>query len=449
MPCKKSISGFLELLPAEQILFDRVMAVIRRHYEMVGAVPLETPAVETLDTLLAKGGINKEIYAVNRVAGESSEAKLGLRFDLTVPLARYVVQNRNDLTFPFRRYQTQPVWRGERPQAGRYRQFYQCDIDIIGDENLSLIADAEMPAVIIGIFDELEIGEFEVLINNRKIMEGMLEHFGVAAEHKAAVIKIIDGLDKIGAQATRRDLEQIGLENDAVSQLIQFFQADMPNADLLANLKTHDFGEKYHTGVKELQHVIGHMQTLGVPDNRYRIDLGIARGLDYYTGTVYETRLLKHSNIGSICSGGRYDHLLEQLGANRSLPGVGISIGLSRLLPKLIDAGVLVPGGATKAPVLVTVMDEGSLPEYLAIGSELRFAGVGAEVFTEQRKLGAQMKYAHRKGFEFAILANKQELSQGVVQVRHLRTGAQIVIERKQIVSWIKDGHAPVPDLVA
>jgi len=330
----QSISGFPELSPSEQITWNNVISIIKSNYESVGAVPIETAAVERISTLEGKGSNDKEIYALRRLAvndGENGEVPLALRFDLTVPMARYVGENSHYLAFPFKRYQMQPVWRGERSQRGRYRQFQQCDIDVIGDGSLSLLNDAEMPVIIFRIFSELKIGKFVISINNRKILTGFLEGIGFAESKVSKVIKIVDNMDKVGLDETTEDLVSLGASLDAVDELVQFFRMEGSTDEKLGRLQDCSFNETYSKGVSELRDVISYMRMLGLPDEYFKIDVGIARGLDYYTGTVYETRLSSHPGIGSICSGGRYDQLLERLGAKRKMPGVGISIGLSRL----------------------------------------------------------------------------------------------------------------------
>jgi histidyl-tRNA synthetase len=434
------ISGFPEFSPAEQIVFNRVMEVIRTNYERVGAVPIETPAVERIDTLTAKGGNEKEIYALRRLAGDEGEdAKdLALRFDLTVPLARYAVQHAGTLTFPFRRYQMQPVWRGERPQAGRYRQFYQCDIDVIGEDTLSLVNDAEMPVVIDRIFTELRIGAFTIAVNNRKILTGFLASVGLGAEAIASrAMRIVDELEKVGTQQTRDRLRELGVAESDIDNLIEFFSIDLKTDDVLDLLRQRAANEMMQEGLSELETLVRFMRMMGLPEGNFRVDPSIARGLDYYTGTVYETRLAAHPGLGSICSGGRYDKLLRALGADRDLPGVGISIGLTRLLPRLIAAGVMAVGPATVAPVLVTTMDSERLDKYLTLGAALRDAGINTEIYTEPKKLAVQMKYANRKGFSVVVIAGEQEFMTDTVIVRRLVDGEQVQVAQRELVSAV------------
>ena len=433
----KPISGFPEFLPAEQISFNAMMDVIRRNYERVGAVPIDTPAVERIDTLTAKGGNEKEIYALRRLAADEGDdgKDLALRFDLTVPMARFVVQHAGQLNFPFRRYQMQPVWRGDRPQAGRYRQFYQCDIDVVGDGALGLINDAEMPVVIDRIFTELGIGRFVISVNNRKILTGFLASLGLESDADvSAALKIVDSIDKVGTEQTHLQLRDMGLSNASIDRLITFFSAQLGTNDTLDFLQEHIANDTMRTGVEELRAVVAYMRQMGMPEEHFRIDPSIARGLDYYTGTVYETRLVDHPALGSICSGGRYDKLLRALGAERDLPGVGISIGLTRLFPRLVEAGVLAVGPATVAPILVTTMVPEQLPTYLQLGATLRQAGINTEIYTEPKKLGTQMKFAHRKGFRLVLIAGEQELSKGTVMLRRLADGEQVEVAQADLV---------------
>jgi histidyl-tRNA synthetase len=434
------ISGFPEFSPAEQIVFNRTMEVIRRNYERVGAVPIETPAVERIETLTAKGGNEKEIYALRRLAGNEGEdtKDLALRFDLTVPLARYAVQYAGSLMFPFRRYQMQPVWRGERPQAGRYRQFYQCDIDVIGEGSLSLVNDAEMPVVIDRIFTELQIGAFTIAVNNRKILSGFLASIGLESEAVAGrAIKIVDEMEKVGAQQTRGQLRELGVGSAEIGSLIEFFSIDMKTDETLDLMRQRVANDMMQKGMSELETVVKFMRMMGLPEDNFRVAPNIARGLDYYTGTVYETRLTAHPGLGSICSGGRYDNLLRTLGADRDLPGVGISIGLTRLLPRLIAAGVMAVGPATVAPVLVTTMAAERLDKYLQFGATLREAGINTEIYTEPSRLAVQMKYANRKGFGLVVIAGEQEFSTDTVIVRRLGDGEQMQVAQRNLISAV------------
>jgi len=443
----KPMSGFPELLPAEQIVFNRCLGIVRSTFERYGFAPIETPSVERKDVLASKGGNEKEIYAIARLAagpGESSETEFALHFDLTVPLARYVAQHKDKLVFPFRRYQIQKVWRGERPQAGRYRELYQCDIDVIGRGSISLFADAEIPSIIYTIFRDMGIGGFVIRINNRRLLQGFFESTGVSADKNAEVLRTVDALEKIGRDKVIEGLTgKVGIDPAAAEHILAFIadSAETGTNELLRKLHAmvEDIGtgnERFAQGVEELATVVEGMRSLGVPDEAFQIDLSIARGLDYYTGTVYETKLLAHPDLGSICSGGRYDDLASFF-TNEKLPGVGISIGLSRLVMRLIDVGLLKADTATPAPVLVTSMDMARISDYLKIAATLRASGLGTEVYFEKRGLGDQLKYASRKGFRFAVIAGEDEFKAGRVTVKDLALGAQVSVPQAELATWL------------
>ncbi len=420
----RPVSGFPEWLPEQKLVEQRILDVIREEFERYGFGPIETPAIERKEVLAAKGVVEKEIYALSRLAageGEDAATEMALHFDLTVPLARYVAQHFNDLVFPFRRYQIQKVWRGERPQAGRFREFYQCDIDTVGSGKLSLLNDAEVPLVIHGIFSRLGIGRFVIRVNNRKILQGFLAHLGLPVEGGAVALRAVDALDKIGRDKVLAELEgRAGLNADQAERLVDFITA-RPTLDDLAGMADEPM---FQQGVAELAEVAQGMRDLGMPEECWQVDLSIARGLDYYTGTVYETVLVDNPEIGSICSGGRYDDLAGTF-TKQALPGVGISIGLTRLLSRLFDAGLLTPDMKTPAQAIVTIMDPAFRSECLAIAAELRAAGINTELFTQDRKLGHQLKYADRKGLPVAVIAGESEFAAGTVVLKDLRSGEQ------------------------
>src|SRR5260221_8947993 len=335
------LKGFdQEFLPHEQLQFNALVELIRRNFERFGFLPIETPSAERIEILASKGGVEKEIYALTRLAAaedDEAAAKGALRFDLTVPLARYVAMRERELAFPFRRYQIQRVWRGENPQVkrGRFREFYQCDIDIINRETLSYLAEAEIPSIIYAVFREMAIGDFRIRITNRKVLKGMLQHFAVAEEQAAAVLRALDKLDKEGDAAVHAELERQGMSAKAAGELYRIVSARQGTRDTLATLSELGLrNELYQQGVDELNKIVGAIGQFGVPDRAFSIDLSVVRGLDYYTGTIYETTLTQHPDIGSICSGGRYDDLASYF-TNTKLPGVCISIGLSRLVALL------------------------------------------------------------------------------------------------------------------
>jgi histidyl-tRNA synthetase len=446
----KPLSGFPELLPAEQIVFNRCVGIIRDTFERYGFSPIETPAVERKDVLTSKGGNEKEIYALARLSagpGESADTDLALHFDLTVPLARYVALHKDKLVFPFRRYQIQKVWRGERPQAGRYRELYQADIDVIGRGSVSLLADAEMPSIIYEIFRKMEIGPFQIRLNNRRMMQGFLESLALQPAQITETLHAIDDLEKIGRDKVQSAmLNKAALSEEQAGVVLDFISAsnEKSNDDVLAFLRemtdalteSPAGSEKYAQGVNELATVVEAMRSLGVPDEFFKVDLTIIRGLEYYTGTVYETKLFSQPDLGSICSGGRYDDLASFF-TNEKLPGVGISIGLSRLVIRLIEKGVLKADVATPAKVLVTTMQPERMNDYLKLAAGLRDAGIATEIFYEKKGLGDQLKYANRKGFAFAVIAGGDEFAANTVLIRNMADGTQAAVPQSEISAWL------------
>jgi histidyl-tRNA synthetase len=441
----RTMPGVLELLPLDQIAFQRMLDTIRRNFERFGFLPVETPVIEFSDVLLTKSGgeTERQVYFVQSTGALAKEGtpELALRFDLTVPLARYVAEHEHDLSFPFRRYQMQRVYRGERAQRGRFREFYQCDIDVIGKDSLTTRYDAELPAVIYSTFRELDIGAFTIQLNNRKLMRGYFESLGVAdAEQQMLVLREVDKLDKRGPDYVRDTLtsEAFGLSADVAAKILDFVQVRSTSLqDAFAKVDALGSGsEALEQGRAELKEVLGLIRDFGVPESHFALNLSIARGLDYYTGTVYETTLNDHPQIGSICSGGRYDNLASQYTKSR-LPGVGISIGLTRLFWQLRDAGLLGNARST-VDVLVTQMDPAQLPAYLAIANELRTAGIATEVVLESGKLGKQFKYADRAGIRFAVVLGEDELAKGVVTVKDLRRGDQFEVARGELVKALR-----------
>lgn len=436
------ISGYVEYLPAEQLAFQKMLNVIRKHYNSFGYIPIETPAVERLQVLTAKSGaVTKEIYGIRRLATEDMEdadKNLGLRFDLTVPLARYVAQHFHHLAFPFRRQQIQPVWRGERPQSGRYRQFYQADIDIVADGDLSLLYDAEMVAVIYQIFDELKIGPFTVRINNRKILRGFFHHIGVQDAAKIEdALRIVDKMEKIPMEKIQEELGVIGLEPSQTIRLLEFFQGKRQTDEWIAFLQGIEGGETLKAGAQELSDVVEYIRAMGVPEKYFCVDLSVARGLDYYTGTIYETRLTEHPGLGSIASGGRYDDLASNFIAKK-LPGVGISIGVTRLFSRLLKAGII-KTDSLEASILITTADVGCTKDYLNIAKHLRISGLNVEVFFQNVSLGSQLKYANKKGIGWAIIANTEDLENDSIRLRNLLTGDQYHITLDSIVGFLAE----------
>jgi histidyl-tRNA synthetase len=449
----RTMPGVLELLPREQIAFQSMLDAIRRSFEVYGFVPVETPAIEFSDILLTKTGgeTERQVYFVQSTGAleQGGKPELALRFDLTVPLARYVAEHEHELAFPFRRYQMQRVYRGERAQRGRFREFWQCDIDVVGKDALSLRYDAEIPAVIHAVFRALDIGAFTIELNNRKLMRGFFEGLGIRdSERQTAVLREVDKLDKRGAGYVRDALtgDRFGLSHEAAARIMDFVQVRSSSlADAHARLDALGAGtETFERGRDELHEVLDTVAAFGVPESAFAMNLSIARGLDYYTGTVYETTLDGHPGIGSICSGGRYDDLAANYTRSK-LPGVGISIGLTRLFWQLREAGLLKAADST-VQVLVTQMDQAQLPVCLAVAKELRDAGIATEIALEGGKLGRQLKYADRAGIRFAVVPGEAERARGAVAVKDLRRGDQFEVPRTELVERLRAELGPGGD---
>ena len=443
----RTMPGTLELLPPDQIAFQRMLDTVRRNFERFGFLPVETPVMEFTDVLLTKQGgeTERQVSFVQSTGALEKPAEglpeLALRFDLTVPPARYVAEHEHDLNFPFRRYQIQRVYRGERAQRGRFREFYQCDIDVIGKDQLSIRYDAEIPAVIYSVFRDLAIGPFTIWLNNRKLMRGFFESVGIAdPERQAHALREVDKLDKRGAEYVRDTLagEGFGLSADAASRILDFVQIrSHGHADALARLDALGVGNAtLAEGVAELKQTLELVRAFGVPETHYAINLSIARGLDYYTGTVYETTLNEHPQIGSICSGGRYDNLASNYTKSK-LPGVGISIGATRLFWQLREAKLL-GGAASTVQVLVAQMDETLLPACLEIAAQLRGAGIATEVVMESGKLGKQFKYADRAGIRFVAVLGPDEIAKGTVTVKDMRKQDQVEISQAELAGALR-----------
>ena len=437
--------GVMELLPRDQIAFQRMLDVIRRNFERYGFLPVETPVFELSDVLLTKTGgeTERQVYFVQSTGAleQGGTPELALRFDLTVPLARYVAEHEHDLAFPFRRYQMQRVYRGERAQRGRFREFYQCDIDVIGKDSLSVRYDAEMPAVINAVFTELGFGAFTIQLNNRKLMRGFFENLGVAdGEKQMLVLREVDKLDKRGADYVRETLigEAFGLSAEVTGKILDFVQTrSNSHADAVAQLdKLGQGSEGFNQGIAELREVIELLKAYGVPEKNYAVNFSIARGLDYYTGTVYETTLDEYPQIGSVCSGGRYENLAGHYSKSH-LPGVGISIGATRLFWQLRDAGII-SSAESSVEALVGLMDEAYLQQALELAQLLRGAGINTEVQLESKKLAKQFQYADRAGVRFMVLCGENEISRGVVTVKDLRRQEQFELPRAELAAALK-----------
>jgi len=437
--------GVMELLPRDQIAFQRMLDVVRRNFERFGFLPVETPVFELSDVLLTKTGgeTERQVYFVQSTGAleQGGQPELALRFDLTVPLARYVAEHEHELAFPFRRYQMQRVYRGERAQRGRFREFYQCDIDVIGKDSLSVRYDAEMPAVIHAVFSELGIGPFTVQLNNRKLLRGFFEGLGIAdGERQMLVLREVDKLDKRGAAHVRETLmgEAFGLSEATIDRILTFVQTrSSTHAEALGHLEALGAGsETLAAGISELRQVLELLRSYGVPEKNYAINFSIARGLDYYTGTVYETTLDDFPQIGSICSGGRYENLAGHYSKSH-LPGVGISIGATRLFWQLREAGIL-STAESSVEALVGLMDEGKLPKSMAIAQLLRAGGINTEVQLEAKKIAKQFQYADRAGIRFMVLIGDDEAARGVVTVKDLRRQEQFEVAESELVAALK-----------
>ena len=416
----RTLPGFMELLPQDQILFNQIKETIQKNYEKFGFLPLDTPIIEDSKVLLAKacGETEKQIYRFNK-----GDNDLSLRFDLTVPLAKYVAKNYGSLAFPFRRYQIGKVYRGERQQKGRYREFYQCDIDIIGDGELSIINDAELPNVIYNTFKELGFGEFTICINNRKILNGLFESLNLS-EESSDILRIIDKIEKIGKEAVIEELQKLNIKQEKIDKIMSFIAIDGSNDEKLKALNELGIvSEKFEKGLEELTEVVKHMRMFEIPENNFNVDLTIARGLDYYTGTVYETFLNEYKNLGSICSGGRYENLAEYY-TDKKLPGVGISIGLTRLFYQLSEIGLIKSDKKAISDVLVISMTDNF--EYVSkVANKLRDEGKNVQVYYEDKKVKAKFKYADKLEIPYTVVIGDDEVESGSYSLKNMMTGEQ------------------------
>ena len=435
----RTLSGFMELLPAPQQQMERIMDTLRKTYSLYGFTPLDTPIIEDAQILLAKGGgeTEKQIYRFTK-----GDSDLALRFDLTVPLAKYVALNYGQLSFPFRRYQIGKVYRGERAQRGRFREFYQADIDIIGDGSLDIVNEAEIPSIIYKTFSALGLKRFQIRVNNRKILNGFYAMLGLA-DKSQEVMRTVDKLDKIGAEKVSQLLvEDCGVDQAAAEEILKFIAIRGTNAEVLKALEGYQGrNEMFDAGLEELNTVTKYLSAFGVPEENFAVDLTIARGLDYYTGTVYETTLLDHPEIGSVCSGGRYDNLAEYY-TNKQLPGVGISIGLTRLFYVLGEQGMLNPELPTApADVLVLPMTEDLSPA-IGLATALREAGIRTQLYTEPKKFKAKMSYADKLGVPFVIFLGEDEISAGEVKWKDLQSGEQHSAPQSEAIAALSEALA-------
>ncbi|MBO5050093.1 MAG: histidine--tRNA ligase [Oscillospiraceae bacterium] len=433
----RTLSGFMELLPEKQVRLEKMMEVLRNTYSLYGFAPLDTPAIEDAQILLAKGGgeTEKQIYRFQK-----GDSDLALRFDLTVPLAKYVALHYNDLAFPFRRYQISKVYRGERAQRGRFREFYQADIDIIGDGKLDVLNEAEIPAIIYRVFRGFGLTRFQIRVNNRKILNGFYGMMDLTAQ-SGDIMRTVDKLDKIGPEKVKAILcTDCGLKEEQASEILRFISISGSNAQVLSALEGYcGKNEMFDTGLAELRQVTDHLAAFGVPEENFAVDLTIARGLDYYTGTVYETTLLDHPEIGSVCSGGRYDNLAGYY-IDKPLPGVGISIGLTRLFYVLDEQGLLNPTlPSAPADALVLPMTNDPAPA-IALAEQLRSGGVRVQLYAEQKKFKQKMSYADKLGVPYAVLLGEDELNEGVCSVKNMTTGEQCKLTPRDAAAYILQG---------
>ena len=433
----RTLSGFMELLPAQQQQLERMMDILRTTYSRYGFTPLDTPVIEASEVLLAKGGgeTEKQIYRFQK-----GDADLALRFDLTVPLAKYVALHGNDLAFPFRRYQIGKVYRGERAQRGRFREFYQADIDIIGDGKLDITNEAEIPSIIYQTFTALGLTRFQIRVNNRKILNGFYAMLGLT-DQSGDIMRTVDKLDKIGPHKVRACLmDDVGLTADQAEEIMRFISITGSNDQVLSALEGYrGRHELFDQGLDELTTVTRYLAAFGVPEVNFAVDLTIARGLDYYTGTVYETTLLDYPEIGSVCSGGRYDNLAEYY-TDRQLPGVGISIGLTRLFYVLGEQGLLNPSLPTApADVLILPMTQDLTPA-IQLATRLRGAGVRTQLYTEQKKFKAKMNYADKLGVPYVVFLGDDEIAAGLVACKGMTSGEQTKLPFDATLSRIQEG---------
>ena len=418
----RTLSGFMELLPRDQMKMERMMEILRRSYSSYGFTPLDTPVIESAEVLLAKGGgeTEKQIYRFTK-----GDSNLALRFDLTVPLAKYVAANYAKLSFPFRRYQIGKVYRGERAQRGRFREFYQADIDVIGDGKLDIINEAEIPAIIYDTFTALGLKKFKIRVNNRKILNGFYSMNGMS-EKAGEIMRTVDKLDKIGAEKVKQLLiDDVKMLPCKAENVLDFMAIKGTNAEVIEALERfRGMDETFDLGLDELKTVVGYLASFGVPEENFAVDLTIARGLDYYTGTVYETEMTEHPEIGSICSGGRYDDLAGYY-TDKKLPGVGISIGLTRLFYVLGEQGLLSEETVSSpCDVLVIPMTE-DLSYAISAAAQLRRSGIRTQLYSENKKFKAKMSYADKIGVPYIVLIGEDEINEGVISLKDMTTGEQ------------------------
>ncbi len=431
----RTLPGFMELLPNDQIVFNEIKEKIQKSYERFGFLPLDTPIIEDAEVLLAKAGgeTEKQIYRFNK-----GENDIALRFDLTVPLAKYVAQNYGQLSFPFKRYQIGKVYRGEKAQAGRYREFYQCDVDIIGDGELSIIHDAEIPSIIYTTFKELGFEKFTIHINNRKILNGIFDEIG-SIDKTTDILRVIDKIEKIGAIKVSEELSELGLAEKDIKTIMDFIKITGTNSEKIQTLKELGIKSKiFNIGLNELEQVIKLIKVCGVPEKNVEIDLTIARGLDYYTGTVYETFLDDYKKLGSVCSGGRYENLAEYY-TDKKLPGVGISIGLTRFFYQAQKEGLIQSNNKSISQVLVIPMTE-NLEKCMEVATKLRKAKINTEIYLADKKIKSKFKYADKLNIPYTIVIGDEEVASNKVTLKNMTTGEQETLGIEGVIDKIRKG---------
>ena len=430
------MAGFMELTPELQIKFNYMYDTIRQTYESFGFLPIDTPILEYSEILLAKAGgeTEKQIYSFQK-----GDTDISMRFDLTVPLSRYVSQHVNDIAFPFKRYQIGKVYRGERPQKGRFREFYQCDIDIIGNGELSIAYDAELPCIIYQVFKKLNFGEFVIKVNNRKILNGFFSSLGLS-EKITDILRIVDKIDKIGAENVKEELIKIGVSGEDSDKILYFISINGSNDEIVEKLRNMNINNEVFTkGIDEIKAVIDYLRLFNVPENNFKIELSIARGLDYYTGTVYETNLVEHPELGSICSGGRYDNLTSYY-SNQNMPGVGVSIGLTRLFDQLIDSGLLekIQIEPSISKVLIVDADNCNFEYITKIANEFRKNDINCDVYYGQKQLKNKMKYANKLLIPYVVIIGENEKNSNQVTIKNMDNGEQILTSIGEAIAIIK-----------
>lgn len=433
----RTLSGFMELPPQEQVLFEKIKRTLEETYQMYGFFPIDTPVLEYSEVLLAKsaGETEKQVYRFKK-----GDKDIAMRFDLTVPLAKYVAKNYSAITFPFKRYAIGKVYRGERAQKGRFREFYQADIDIIGDGSLSIVNDAEIPSIIYTIFTDLGLSDFTIRLNNRKVLNGLFEMNGLD-ENATDIMRIIDKIDKIGVDATKVELIESGITKEIADTLIELMTYKDTNENILAKLETYvGKSATFDLGYQELKDVVYYIGKFGVPSDNYRIDLSIARGLDYYTGTVYETFIDDHPEIGSVCSGGRYDNLAEYY-TKKSLPGVGMSIGLTRFFYVLNEYNYLNTRLDAPADVLIIPMTD-DMSSAVSISARLREEGIRTQIYMEKKKFKAKISYANKLSIPYAMFLGEDEIKEEKVTIKNMYSGEQMTVGLKEAIASMKESFA-------